>query len=288
MDLKRTINEITTIYSFEPDIKDIYVEGTIDKHFIDWYLHRKGLNDITVYPIDLIDIPIEILNAHELPTNSYRSQVIAFSIELSKRTFSHCQVMCIIDRDSDELIPPSIANSYLFTTDGNSLELYAFTPDVLDKFLLVTLAGFPLSTDNLLTQMTTVLERLFAIRQANKILKMGMTWIPFAKYVNVSKTTILFREEDFIRSYLQANNQWHQHSYFINSVNTIAKNMSPESNKRIRGHDIGELLCLVIRKLRKRRVLGNPEIVEGCLLSAIECSDLSKYSLFQYIDNIAK
>ena len=61
MDLKRTLDELNTLYELEPGICDVYVEGTTDKCFVDWYLRRKGHESVTVYPIDVIEVPKDFL-----------------------------------------------------------------------------------------------------------------------------------------------------------------------------------------------------------------------------------
>ena len=70
MELKRTLEEVGALYRREPDLRDIFVEGSADKCFFDWYLHRKALTKISVYEIKHIDIPDEILLRHSLPIGS--------------------------------------------------------------------------------------------------------------------------------------------------------------------------------------------------------------------------
>lgn len=287
MDLKRTVDEISTLYALEPDVCDVYVEGATDKHFVDWYLRRKGFANVTVYPIDVVDVPLDVLANHSLQAGSNRSKVIALSCELATKQPEKRRVMCIVDRDSDDGSDCLLTNPYLFSTDCNSLELYALTPIVMEKFLLVALAGFPITADSLIPKVVSVLETIFSIRQANERLKFGMKWIPFSKYVCIDMYNISFREKEFINAYLQKNDKWPQLEQFNLTKAEIQRGLSPEIAKRVRGHDLAELLHTVVMKFRKDRAFKNSTVLEGCLMASIEAQDLECHPLFAELERHA-
>jgi len=287
MDLKRTLNEINTLYALEPDICDVYVEGVTDKCFVDWYLRRKGHNNVTVYPIDVIEVPQDVLMTHCLSAKLNRAKVIALSCELTRQQTTRRRVMCVIDRDSDDGIDVLSANPYLFVTDGNSLELYALTPAVIEKFLLVALAGFPIAADNLIQKLATILEAVFSIRQTNERLKLGMQWIPFCSYINIDMPSISFRESAFIRAYLHKNGKWQHHDQFVAMKNEVLCALSPDVSRRMRGHDLAELLHIVVRKFRKNRAFTSSAVLEGCLMATIEARDLESSPLFTALESHA-
>lgn len=287
MDQKRTLEEIDTLYDLEPDVCDVYVEGSTDKYFIDWYLRRKGYSHVTVYPINVIDISPDVVKRHCYSARSNRSKVIALSCELAMHQPKQRRVMCVVDRDSDDGVERLATNSYLFTTDGNSLELYALTQAAIEKFLLVALAGFPITADSLMQKVMSILEIIYAIRQANERMNLGMTWIPFCSYIKIDGFHISFREADFIRAYLQKNKKWDRHNEFIGIKSDVQRNLSQELSKRIRGHDLSELLHLIIRKIRKDRAFANSAALEGCLMASVESNDLETYPLFVTLEKYA-
>lgn len=280
MDQKRTIGEINTLYELESEVCDVYVEGTTDKYFLDWYLRRKGYAHVTVYPIDVVDVPEDLLNTLSLSSGSNRSKVVALSCELASQQPEQRSVMCIVDRDSDDLDSCLPINAYLFPTDGNSLELYALKPAVMEKFLLVALAGFPVSAHNLIPRIVAILETIFAIRQTNERLKLGMEWVPFFPYISFDQFNMSFREEDFISAYLHKNKKWRLREKFVKTKKEIQRDLSPDITKRIRGHDLSDLLHIVVRKFRKDRAFTNSAVLEGCLMTAIESTDLEAHPLF--------
>ncbi len=141
MEEKRTLEEICSIYSLEPELKDIFVEGRRDKSFVEWYLQDSNVGDVTVYPIDLVDIPNEILDEYNLTTRSKRSCVLALACTLAARFPSGLNVLCLADRDFEDYRMTVKTNRFLLFTDCNSLELYALSLNTIRKFTMVALGG---------------------------------------------------------------------------------------------------------------------------------------------------
>lgn len=288
MDLKRSLEAVNAMYALEPELRDIYVEGWSDKHFIEWYLEKKGIDNITVYPIEFVDIQDEILVKHKLSLCSNRSSIIALSCELNINHGGKGKVICLVDRDFEDICPSGHINPYLTFTDGHSLELYSFSKSVIRKFLSVALGGFPLSVEKFTSVTSKILERIFAIRLTNERLGWGMTWLPFAKYLNVSKDSITFREADFVKAYLLKNNQWNHKSEFDKAFAETLELLPSDICKKIRGHDLADFILILTKKLKKDREYGNRETIEGCLMATIETADLENYSLFKKVETLSQ
>jgi len=271
----------------EPKIRDLYVEGFVDENFFKWYLSRQGLETIGVYPVEIIDVPNEILLRHSLPIGSNKSRLIALSHELSICPFS-TQVMCIVDRDFEETTADRHKNSCLHKTDGNSLELYALQQSVFHKFVFIALGGLSVPPQELLYQCTATLEKIYAIRAANECLGWNMSWVPFRRYISIAGSKITFRQEAFVRAYLQKNDRWNERDDFSSAVREILKSLDEDPMRRVRGHDLSELLFVVINKIRKEKQFGNPETLESCMLATVEVADLDQHSLFRMIKQFAE
>lgn len=287
MELRRTIDELRTLYQMEPEIRDLYVEGFVDENFFKWYLRRQGLETIGIYPVEFIDVPNEILLRHSLPIGSNKSRLIALSHELAVCPF-FSRVMCIVDRDFDGTTGDRYANPCLYKTDGNSLELYALQPSVFHKFVLVGLGGFPIPPQELLSQCTATLEKIYAIRAANERLGWSMSWVPFRRYISISGSSITFRQEAFIRAYLQKNDRWNAREEFSAAVREMLESLDDEPMRRIRGHDLSELLFVIIKKIQKEKQFGNPGTLESCMLATADVADLDQHPLFRMIRQFAK
>ncbi len=287
MDEKRTLDEILAIYAFEPGLKDIFLEGRADKNFVEWYLRANGVRDVSVYPIDLIDIPNEIITKHGFTSKSNRSRVLALACELVERCPPGLPVLCLADRDYEDYRPSVRANCYLVFTDCNSLDLYTFTQATIDKFTTIALGGLPLSAAELIDLLNSILQRVYAIRLANELLEWGMEWIPFTNYVKVRKRIISFDEDRFVHAYLLKNGRWQERARFKNKIKEAERLLSQDAGRRIRGHDLSDLLLLIIRNMRKHRKFGNSETLEGSLMASLECRDLERSPFFQRILTIS-
>lgn len=108
---KKYIDELLALYELEK-VKDVYVEGDIDKNVVEWFLHCNGRHDITVYSIDTVNISNEELDSYDLPYPSNRSKVILLSKKLAQEKKIQSTVLCIADRDYEDFIPSSKPNQY--------------------------------------------------------------------------------------------------------------------------------------------------------------------------------
>ena len=287
MDIKRTLSEVLTLYELEPDLKDLFVEGSTDKSFIEWYLRAGGITSVTVYSIGVVDIPDDVLLEHGLPTGSNRSRVLALACELSAQHPMGLRVLCLADRDFEDYRPSEIDKRYVLFTDGNALDLYAFTPSNMLKFTAVALGGLRAPAQTLMALLTDVLQQVFAVRLANELLGWGMEWVPFARYVEIEGATVSLRRDALIRAYLQKNGRWPSRQEFADKVDEVFGLLSTEATRKMRGHDLGELLLRVIRGMSCKRRYFDVETLEGSLMAAVDRRDLEKLPFFQRISEIA-
>ncbi len=280
MDNRKNIDELIALYSLEPTLKDIYVEGSSDKELIEWVLSANNIQGVGIYLIDIVNVEENILNRQGLDTGSNRSRVVALSAELAASLPKTCKVVCVADRDYEDYLPSGIKNNFLEFTDYNSAELYLFNPSMLCKFFHLVLGGFSLSADDIMMKATPILEDLYIIRLANRALNWKMKWINFAKYVRFS-SDISFDHDAFLKAYLLKNQKWSKRSIFKKKVEDLRPELKADHRFRVRGHDLIEFLHYAVKKLRKRRKFGNVWTLQGALTGCLELEKLSKEGLFQ-------
>ena len=277
---QKKIDEILTLYELE-SVKDIYVEGNFDKDVFEWFLRSNGRNDISVYSIDSVEIPVEKLEQYNLPIPSNRSKVIALSCELAKAKNLESTILCIADRDFEDFLPISPTNLFLAFTDFNSLESYAFDFEIINTFISIGLGRLPADSNILISQLFSVLKSLFFIRLANEKLSWGMKWIKMDKYLIVFRDSIIFEETKFINALLQKNGRATNHDEFQNEIDELILKAPKEDKLLIRGHDLMEVFHVVAKKLRKKRNYGDVQFFSGALTSSLNVGSLSNYSLFK-------
>jgi hypothetical protein len=283
MEERRTLKELLTLYDLEPSLVDIYVEGEMDKGIIMWYLKRISKPDVGVYTIDVVDIPDLILDRHGLTSHSNRSRVLALSAELHSRFPSNLRVLCVADRDFDDYLSKIVISPTLQFTDGNSMECYTLDEASFQKFSMVVLGETESTLLDALISVRNVLRRVFAIRLTNEILGWGMESVPFTRYVSIEGTTVSLEEDRFIRAYLQKNNRWQERKRFTQTLGSCSEKLSRDPRRTTRGHDISELLLLVLRKLAPKSKFGNSRTLQGALLGTLESEDLQKTLLFHRV-----
>lgn len=283
MDIRRTLDEVCTVHEFEPDLRTVFVEGASDKAFIDWYVWASSIENLAVLSIETVEIDDSLVLKHGLCTGSNRSRVLALAGEIAERCpDGRMGVLCLVDRDFEDYRPCALPGTYVAFTDCNSIELYAFNASCIRKFVTISLGGLRIGVEALVPLMTAVLTEIYAIRLANERLSWGMQWIPFAPtYVSVVPPEVTFRKDAFIRAYLQKNNRWAERDTFTAEVEAATLVLSRDPSRRIRGHDLAELLAHVIRKTSCPRRYSDSTTLERALLSSVERCDLERMPLFQ-------
>jgi hypothetical protein len=283
---KRNLAEILALYKFEPNLVDIYVEGEGDKAVVTWFLSRIPAQDVNVYSIDAIDIPAPIMTKYDLTPHSNRSRVLALSIELYKEFQESIKVLCIADRDYDEYFPRTVSSPLLQLTDGHSMECYALNEICFRKFSSLVLGESRTHLLSMIPSLQSILREVYAIRLANETLRWGMEFIPFGHYISVKGLHISFKKETFIKAYLQKNRHWAERDTFLHTVEDVTAKLSKDPQKTSRGHDIAEVLIVVLRKLFRNRKFGNSETLEGALLGTVEYNDLKSATLFRRLSTL--
>jgi len=282
MDINKKLNELIALYRLEPSLKDIYVEGVNDENLIKWILSAHNIQDISVYSIDGIEVNDDILECHGLNKGSNRSKVLALSAELAQSLQVTCKIVCIVDRDQEDYLPSGLGNCYLEFTDYNSIELYLLKSSMIRKFISLVLGGFLISGDRLVAQSIPILEDLYVLRLAGRVLDWNMEWINFTKYVQIAEE-FSFNYKGFQKAYLLKNGKWCRRAVFEAKVEELRSMLKDDPRLRIRGHDLMELLYYAVKKRKSSRKFGNVHTFRGAFMGCLELSELSDERLFQRI-----
>jgi hypothetical protein len=287
---RRKLDELVTRYELEPSLHDVYVEGLTDKSIIQWFLEKSNLDtqNVAVYEIDTIDIPTERLFALGL-NDSNRSRVIFLACQLQSLVEGSLPpVICIADKDFDNLIASShIESELLLFTDYTSIEMYLFDPNIIEKFLRLALRKDDLEAVNIIKNICPILEEMFLLRAANESLSYGMKWLEPKALRRCFKRgkggQIEFNSNDFVDKYLHKNNRNSEKNAFLNKVKELRNKNISEIRNKIRGHDFIELLCWYIEPYlqKDKKAFSEPEIVLGTLLCCLDVDYLMQETLFQ-------
>jgi hypothetical protein len=198
--VRRTIDELVTLYELEPEIRDLFVEGASDRVLFLWYLRHRCRGNYSVQDISTIDVPPEVIekNAQD---NGNRGRIISLAYELDERLsgVSRNCVTLVYDSDFDRVLGVSQKCDLLLTTDFSCVEMYLFNELVICKLLSLVLMGCDYSSQHVISELEKVLVRLFLIRLCNHLLGLQMSWIDFIRVCENSAGIIIFNEAELIK-----------------------------------------------------------------------------------------
>ncbi|MEG4215865.1 DUF4435 domain-containing protein [Microcoleus sp. Pol14C6] len=287
---RRKLDELVVRYQLEPSLNDVYVEGLTDKCIIQWFLEESNLDteNVAVYEIDTIDIPTERLFELGLNDNN-RSRVIFLAFELQSRVEGSLPpVICIVDKDFDNLIASShIESELLLFTDYTSIEMYLFDSNIIEKFLRLAVRKDDLKAVNIIKNISPILEEMFLLRAANQSLSYGMKWLSLKALKSCFKRSksgqLEFDSNGFVDKYLHDNNRNSDKIAFLDKVNELRNKNISEIRKKIRGHDFIDIFCWYIEPYlpKNKKGFSEPEIVLGNLLCCLDVDYLMQEKLFQ-------
>jgi len=264
---RRTMEEVVARYEFEPELKDVFVEGAFDSEVLTECFKHHGQSSRIVYGIDTVEIPKEFLHRQGL-TDGNKQRVIALARVLSTLQ-GDLECRCLVDRDLDHWFGELETNKTLIWTDHCSIELYFFTHDVLQDILLVVSRckiddwqAFHESLENVLVQ-------VYAMRLVDRELDWSMQWLPIPKFLTASTTAILFDSAEYIRRLLLKNARASGAANFSARLLFWQGAIQGSPHFSIRGHDLVDVLAWTIRAFRGMTELANSAIVERLFLMRI-------------------
>ena len=280
--------ELVTEFGLHQDRKQLYVEGRSDRAILEWYLESLAEGQIAVFDIDEIDIPVELLNDHGL-TASNKNRVIVLARELDKcLSRGSKQVLCVVDADFDYLLSRLETNRFLAYTDGTSLDMYGVTEESLDGVLKLVFRRTGVRAKDVIKKLSRVLRQVFLIRATNESLKLGLTWLRFAKRCKFqSDGTVAFDEGKFVREYLSGSRKLNRTGEFLQRREELAKkDVGGGLHRSIRGRDFACLLARYLRSVTSSNNAKKLAVGEGImrmLFIGVDRRDLGKKPLFRRI-----
>ena len=286
--VKKKLSEVILLYTLEPDLKDIYVEGITDKLC---YSSAIDCQYLKIIEIDSIDFSELYDSLPELKRNNRRKL-----IELSKQFDSAfglklSNISCIVDTDFDFFSTDVVWNCYLKYTDYTSLEMYFFNENTLDKLFSKILHGFPITTARIIEELSKVLVELFFLRLSirnclGEEIYSHINIIDVKNSISIDRRNgiIIFEVEQHIHKILNTNGLLNRKCEVLEHFKILKSKSFPDNRFQIRGHDFIHLLFLLINKI-KNSININEEILDRILLVCVCNETLKKERLITKLNN---
>lgn len=279
---RRQIDELAALYELEPEVRDVIVEGPNDAAIFRWYLRQRCDTCASVYDIDSIEVPMDLLPGEDNSGGS-RGRLLALAVELDANlqgAARRCPAV-IYDADIDHLLNDCQEGDVVLSTDYSCLEMYLFNEHTMDKLLSVVLMEEDISAGNVLQSLSEVLIRLFLLKSSNHLLGYSMSWISFDNCCNCVGRNIEFDEQEFIRRYLNRNGRMGDLHAFQAKVNEVEGLLHEDDRHQINGHHFFELTRWYLRKLfGGKSVLNTIDSFSRAFFGCIDIDYLDTEELF--------
>src|SRR5258708_29549244 len=273
---RRTIVDLVAMYTYEPTLADIYVEGSTDKALLEYVINDT---DVHVIDIDLIDLPAPTLAEFGL-TPGRRESLIALGISLERALDnSGYRIKCLIDADLDRFLgrqPPS--STYVTMTDFCCLESYWFSTDSLLKYRKLGLHDKgPLGAVDLCAVIEPVIRKCFLLRAAAASLDLSLAWLDPTSVCERVTGGIEFDEAEFVDRWLNKNSALEAKLALVWEGDRLRAGLGEDTRDFMHGKDFINILAWYVRTYVGVTFLAHIEVVARMLACCVDRQALVLY-----------
>jgi len=285
LDIKRSLNEILTLYFLEETLSDIYVEGATDKFIIDNYIDYKDISR-NIYEIDLLDFSEKQLEFPDLNLKSNKDKLLALA-RIMQVNEIRSTVVCIVDRDFDGILNPLEENGYLLYTDFSCIESYLYSERFIGKLTAFGFKNFPHHPEIILHQIGELLKSLFIMRMINKSFNLNFSFPKMENNMSVNKDSGIcsFEFNAYLEKYINVNKLLKNREEIYAFAIEISQKLSPDIRYNMNGHDFVEVLFNYLNKI-KNTYNFRLETFEKTLFLALQPNYLDDFELFKTISKM--
>jgi uncharacterized protein DUF4435 len=282
---RRTIAELVTRYELEPDLRDLFVEGTRDYFLFEWFFRHNDVANVVIYSIASVNVPPELLQ--QTGSSGNKGRVVALCKELESKLPERAQnALGLVDKDYDHLLGISFSSRFLVTTDFSCLECYTLDPRTLLKFCALYL-GKIIEADRLSDLLNIAVES-FVLRAAKQALSGNARWIEVINCCKFEEGKIGFDRDGFIERLCNASSGEINQNDIKSKFSELREKTSTEVRDNINGHDIVKILAWFVHQIGVSNGIYNELPLQRALMASIEFEQLSVMPLFQRLSGWAE
>lgn len=259
-----TVDELIARYDLEPELKDIYVEGSFDRDLLKKYCAESNLNDRVIYEINVVDIPFDLIAKYNF-TEGNKQRVITLAKELSVIP-KECNYTCIVDKDLDHWFGKEENVPRLFWTNYCAIELYFFNENFIKNLFELTLGCIITKWDDFFASFVGVLKQLYCIRLSDYALGLKMEWIAIDKSLSGRYGVIEFNVDDYFLKVLNKNSCSKQKDNVTQCYRDWLLKLEGDPRLWIRGHDFVDLIVWVSKNFKGYKEVSNEVAIQRILI----------------------
>jgi len=254
-----SISELIARYELEPELLDVFVEGTLDREILAQTV-TGSQETLAFYEIDSVNVPVAVLTKYGLSSGN-KQRVLALSKELTNLPHN-AKVLCLADRDLDHWFGELQATQRLRWTVYCSIECHFLTQQTVSD-ILVTAGRVKIKKfETFVASLTHTLQVLFALRLADRQLNLSLKWVAHKKYLSRTEDSVVFDVDKYIIAVLSRNAQTARRTDFLESYKVWLQKFNCDIRFAARGHDYTDLLAWAIAEFGGQKELANPATVE--------------------------
>lgn len=258
-DNKWTIEELLARYQLEPELRDVFVEGTFDREILTHHLHVSGTGH-AFYEIDSVDVPAALLAVCGL-TSGNKQRALALSKELASVP-AEARVYCLVDRDLDHWFGELESSARLRWTSFCSIENHFLTAETIRDVVITTSRAKITNFDEFVASLLSVLRQLYALRLADRELALNLSWVATRRYLSARAGAFAFDLPRYTQALLNANSATGKKSEFLKTLDSWQEKLDCDIRLTCRGHDYTELLAWAIAEFKGLREFATTVAVE--------------------------
>lgn len=258
-DNRWTIDELLARYDLEPDLRDVFVEGTFDREVLSHHLQTRSSSHV-FYEIDTVDVPAEVLALHGLTTGN-KQRVIALSKELATIP-AGAHVVCLVDRDLDHWFGEIVNSARLRWSSFCSIECHFLSTDTIRDILITTSRAKIPNFNEFSLSLLNVLRQLYALRVADCELGLKLKWVALRRYLATDSNIIILDLPAYTQAVLNNSSATKKKNEFIEAIDRWQRKLVCDIRLACRGHDFTELLAWTVSEFNGHREFSTQVAIE--------------------------
>lgn len=258
---RRTIAELSARYELEPQLNDVFVEGSFDREVL---TNCQQQISRAIYEIDSVDVPATTLQKYGL-TSGNKQRVIALARELAALD-GRVRFVCLVDKDLDHWFGPLETVDRLRWSIYCSIELHFLTQEIVRDILLTTGRARIVNLEAFLSSMIAVLRDLYILRLAGRQTSLTLHWVTLRKYLSRDGDCIRFARENYAFALLTTNGCAARRTDFDAACANWAQRISGDARDHARGHDFVTLLAWAMQEFNGQREFSTEQAIKRLLV----------------------
>jgi hypothetical protein len=274
---RRSLEELVTRYAFEPQIRDLFVEGERDQRALEWFFQATEL-EAKVYLVDSVQLPNQMLEGLEVFGN--KGRVVALCKHLESELSEASNVLGLVDKDDSDLLNIAFRSAYLLTTDYSCFECYGLGASTLAKFFALYFARR--SKQEHLEDMFGILTEIFLLRAAKRVLAREARWIDqYTRFCDLESGRIVFDRSTFVERLANASRRQLTGSSLDAKVSELRGSVSGDVRNYINGHALTQMLSWYAHQIGVPPPLCNEAAIQRALIATVTLEEFLLTPLFQ-------